>query len=311
MRRRSILFHREYMTFSGGHLMHSRYFDIISKIPSLEAKIYFTPNSLPVEKSPWSAFADKVVREWDPSSADILFIAGLDWLALPAERKLDERLPVVNLIQGVIHADPADVRYTFLGRRALRICVSPEVRDAVLATGRCNGEVVMIPNGVHIPPQFRDAASTVNDIAIASLKQPSIAVELAGAFERLGLKVDLIEPTDRRTFLQRLSSAKVALLLPHEREGFYLPALEAMALGKVVVCPDCVGNRSFCRPSLNCLVPANYDLESLIASSLEALALTPSREAAMVDAARRTAQEHSDDLMRRRVEKLLEEIPVG
>ena len=50
-----------------------------------------------------------------------------------------------------------------------------------------------------------------------------------------------------------------------EGEGFYLPALEAMALGSLVICPDCIGNRSFCLPGRNCFRP-NYDLNSVIDS---------------------------------------------
>ena len=43
-----------------------------------------------------------------------------------------------------------------------------------------------------------------------------------------------------------MARARVTVLVPNPKEGFYLPALEAMALGTIVVCPDCVGNRSFC-----------------------------------------------------------------
>ena len=36
----------------------------------------------------------------------------------------------------------------------------------------------------------------------------------------------------------------MTLFLPNQREGVYIPGLEGMALGTLVVCPDCVGNRS-------------------------------------------------------------------
>jgi glycosyltransferase involved in cell wall biosynthesis len=38
-----------------------------------------------------------------------------------------------------------------------------------------------------------------------------------------------------------------------------------MAMGLAVVCPDCVGIRSFCRDGLTCLMP-NMDLQSLEAA---------------------------------------------
>ena len=38
-------------------------------------------------------------------------------------------------------------------------------------------------------------------------------------------------------------------------EGFCLPPLESMATGGAVVCTDAHGNRDFCRPEENCLMP--------------------------------------------------------
>ena len=60
----------------------------------------------------------------------------------------------------------------------------------------------------------------------------------------------------RDDFLDSMRRARVTLFLPNEEEGFYLPALEGMALGTIVVCPDCVGNRSFCLPGVNAFRPA-------------------------------------------------------
>ena len=50
--------------------------------------------------------------------------------------------------------------------------------------------------------------------------------------------------------------------LPRAEEGFYLPALEAMASGCLVVTLDCIGNRGFRRHDDNCLV-AESSPESL------------------------------------------------
>ena len=50
-----------------------------------------------------------------------------------------------------------------------------------------------------------------------------------------------------------MARARVTLYLPNRLEGFYIPALEGMALGTLVVCPDSVGNRSYCRDGENCL----------------------------------------------------------
>jgi glycosyltransferase involved in cell wall biosynthesis len=45
----------------------------------------------------------------------------------------------------------------------------------------------------------------------------------------------------------------VFLATPLAEEGFYMPGLEAMAAGAVVVSPDAGGNRAYCRFGENCV----------------------------------------------------------
>jgi hypothetical protein len=47
--------------------------------------------------------------------------------------------------------------------------------------------------------------------------------------------------------------ADVFLATPLAEEGFYLPGLEAMAAGAIVISPDAGGNRAYCRFGENCL----------------------------------------------------------
>jgi glycosyltransferase involved in cell wall biosynthesis len=49
-------------------------------------------------------------------------------------------------------------------------------------------------------------------------------------------------------------------------EGFYLPALEAMASGCAVVCDDAMGNRGFCIDGETCLVVERDDVEGHVAA---------------------------------------------
>jgi glycosyltransferase involved in cell wall biosynthesis len=56
--------------------------------------------------------------------------------------------------------------------------------------------------------------------------------------------------------------ADVFLGTPNEEEGFYLPGLEAMCGGAVVVIPDVVGNRAYCRFGENCVGVEYEDIES-------------------------------------------------
>ena len=66
-------------------------------------------------------------------------------------------------------------------------------------------------------------------------------------------------PTDRATFIEHMRGARIVVALPNPTEGFYLPALEAMKLGKAVICPDAVGNRTL-RVSVRTMVVSNVDI---------------------------------------------------
>ena len=81
--------------------------------------------------------------------------------------------------------------------------------------------------------------------------------------------------------------------MPHATEGFYLPALEAMALSTVAVVPDCVGNRSFCRDGENCLMPA-LEVDALEAASQRALSMADAgRMVSFEEAVQKTLSEHT------------------
>jgi len=177
-----------------------------------------------------------------------MFLAGLDWLSIgEAERDHFSR-PIINLVQHVRHSDPQDPRCAFLGHRAIRICVSPEVATALCATGRVNGPIFTIPIGLHLSvfPEPVPRATRPYDLVIAGLKAPLLANALAGALKVQRPELRLLSLTGwipRLAFLEALGAARPALLLPSPKEGFYLPALEAMVMRTIVLCPDVEGNR--------------------------------------------------------------------
>jgi hypothetical protein len=65
-----------------------------------------------------------------------------------------------------------------------------------------------------------------------------------------------------------------------------------MALGTLVVCPDCVGNRSFCLPDHNAFRP-DYTFAEIVRAAESALALPPDQAQRIRTNARRTAESHS------------------
>lgn len=247
------LFRRNYRGFRGGHLKVWDYYCHVRGSAYLP-QVYFTPSSVWDRGNPWNGVSPPPLSVWEPESADVLFVAGRDWEAVPE----GIGVPVINLIQGMGHAEPGAPRRAFLARRAVRICVSDAVAEVIRSTGEVNGPILTIPNGLDadsLPPP-----APVRDIPvlIAGLKDPLLATRLSESAGAAGIpNVCLTRALPRRAFLDLLGRAEVAVLLPGRMEGFFLPALEAMAMGALVVCPDCLGNRGFCHDGLSCLRPAH------------------------------------------------------
>ena len=213
---RVLLFHRDYRGFTGGHLKVRDYYAHAEHATGFTPRIFFTHRSIQGPKNPWHGIAPPPLPSWRPSEAAALFVAGFDWQAVPDPSPA----PVINLIQGVCHADDGDARHAFLSRRAVRICVSQEVADAICATGAVNGPVYVIPNGIDLGTI---SSNRVRDIGvfIAGLKNPTFAVALAALLVASGVRVDLsLNRIPRPEFLDRLSRANIVVALPCEREGF-------------------------------------------------------------------------------------------
>ena len=175
---------------------------------------------------------------------------------------------MINLLQHVLHASPDDPlgRRTFLPNKAIRICTSSEIAKAIEATGIVRGPVFAIPNAIDMqeleavprPPE-RDI-----DLLVLATKQ----APWAGARGAVRAVRPVTRRHPARDFPPGPAAAdgarRVTLYLPNRLEGFYIPAAEGMALGTLVVCPDAIGNRSFCRDGENCLMPP-YEVDAIVA----------------------------------------------
>ncbi len=286
--RRTILFVRQLETFSGGHLKVFDYLGHAASASWLAPRLYLAPSSdEALARSLTPTGVERIAR---PTKADLYFVAGMDW-ALLDEGGLDlSEAPVVNLIQHVWHAHEGNPRRQYLARPALRICVSPEVASAI--TPLANGPVLTIPNGVDVAGLGTDGAPRHRRVFIGGLKNPGEAQACAAALATAGAEVDLcLQPVDRYAYLARIAACQVSVLLPSPLEGFYLPGLEAMALGSVPVVPDCLGARSFCLDGHNCLVPA-YRSGDICTAALRLLGDNEVRERMRVNGAA-TAARHS------------------
>jgi hypothetical protein len=300
---RLVYFHRNYRGFTGGSLKVWDYFNHVDAAEGYKSEIFFTSQSIWAEHNPWFHSNDRILSEWYPHRADIVFLAGFDWLSIGESERDHFSRPVINLVQHIRHSDPHDARFAFLGHRAIRICVSPEVAGALCATGRVNGPIFTIPIGLDLSvfPEPLPHSVRPYDLAIVGLKAPILADELARALRvqhpemRL---LSLMEPIPRRTFLEALGAARTVLFLPSAKEGFYLPALEAMMMRTIVVCPDVEGNRCFCRDGETAIVPSHYDRSALFMALHRATVLEEGAREALIARAAMIAASH--DLRRER-----------
>ncbi len=290
---RTVLFYRDFRLFRGGHLKTWDYFNHVLASPDFAPRIAFSEKTRWNATNPWMNAREYVVDWHRFRHPDAFFIGGASWPMVDAHPDAGPDIPVLNIMQHVRHADAEIKRYAFLGRKAIRICVSAEVARAVTETGLVNGPVVVIPNGtdVEIVPAGAGPDRQV-DLLIVAMKQPDLGRILAERLARDGRRIELLaERMQRTAFLARLRAARAALFLPNETEGFYLPALEAMAVGALVICPDVVGNRSFCLPGQNAFRP-RYAVEELVRETESALALPPAAACQLLEHGRRTAAAH-------------------
>jgi glycosyltransferase involved in cell wall biosynthesis len=246
------LFHRSFLSYTGGHGKVWDYYNHVKASGLYQTQIYFTPDSIFDASNPWLQEQEFITKDWHPESADLLFLAGTDWGNMPTD--IPSHIPIVNLIQGLRHADPKTPHFQYLTNKAIRICVSQPVANAIHRTGRVNGPILVIPNGLDIPEVIAKRQVS-QKIFIGALKNKDIGTDLDYKLKALGYEVELLtEKVLKNEYLSRLAQARIAILLPLQEEGFYLPGLEAMAIGTPIIMTDCGGNREYARDRENCIM---------------------------------------------------------
>ncbi|MBA2519528.1 MAG: glycosyltransferase family 4 protein [Chloroflexia bacterium] len=306
---RTVLFHANLRNFRGAHLKLWDYFGHVLAAPGFTPRISFTAKTRWDASNPWLNARKYVVD--DPNTVDVglFFLGGRRWEQAEQHPSWGPDTPVLSFVQHVHHADPANERYQYLSRPAIRVCVAEEVGTALRATGIVRGPLIVIPNGIDLGDDIPETAVEPDvDVLIAALKRPELGLRLLTRLEGKGRRVRLLtERLHRSEYLRRLQRARVTLFLPNDTEGFYLPALEGLAAGTLVVCPDCIGNRGFCRPGSTAFVPS-FAVDDLAAATESALAL-PEEEAARMRAnALAMAGEYSVERERSAFHDVLEHI---
>ncbi len=83
-----------------------------------------------------------------------------------------------------------------LRHSAIRICVSPEVERAILATGRVRGPVFTIPDAIdvaHVSSASPARAARDIDVLVAANKQPEMGRSRAQTAAPRGRNVQLVD----------------------------------------------------------------------------------------------------------------------
>lgn len=256
------------------------------------------------DDNPWLRHRERAAAAIDWTSVGTLVISGWGWERfVPEEFHRAPPFRVVYLVQSFGCLDARDSRFRHLANPAIRICVSRPLADRLRRLDVANGPVYTIPAAVDV----RDVPADVNKdigVLVVGVKRVEVARDLAAVLRGRGIASTLhVDKCARGEFLRRLARARVAVCLPAVTEGFYLPALEAMAAGAIAVCPDVLGN-DYCRGGFNCLTPA-YDVNSLAAAVESAVALSPRDSATMLDNALRTVRRHDPAAERERFLKVL------
>ncbi len=253
---KTVLFYRNFQGLTGGHLKVWDYFNHVLASRDYSPYIYLSPQSKRDRTNPWLAYPERILTQVE-RSPDALFLAGLDWQGMSDLFSTWPEIPVLNLIQGFRHIDPHHPCSSFLQYPAIRICVSEALKQVV----KGKGPVVLIPNGLDLQ-QFTASANRDIDLLIVAYKQPQLGGALGDRLKSYGRVQVLDQVISRPEFLNYLHRSVATVFLPLPQEGFYLPALEGMAAGTLVICPDCLGNRSFCLDGITCITPA-YNLEAI------------------------------------------------
>ncbi len=297
MKMHSVLFHRDFRGFTGGHLKVWHYFNHVRHSPDYVPYAYFSKETIWDESNPWLDLKAQALASWHAIRPDVLCLAGVDWLVLSEDQRGDCSVPVINLILGMRHAQPEDIRYSFLKNKAIRICISEDVGIALRETHQVNGPLFVIPGSIDAQdfPKPRESSEKDYDLLIVAKKQPELGLELLRRLERSDRRIEILTTHlfSRSDFLSQVNRAKITVFVPtaNPYEGFHLPALEGMAMGTLVVCPDCIGNRSFCLPGYNCFRP-EFTLEGILKAAEAALQLPPTQMRQMLANATMTVAKH-------------------
>lgn len=319
--KKRVLFYRQLLSYNsgtnGGHLKVRDCFNHVEHSDKYKPFVFFSKDTRWFDNpgNYWLPFRDEALSEWKILPDDVLFFSGKDWEVLSEEERIQPPVPIINIVQPR-HTREDDPRREFLKYPAIRIAKSEKGAEILKAHG-VNGPLYVIPDSIDLS-LFDNSKEKDIDLLILGLKQEALAKRIGRRIgfynwiRRKGWRIEMQLPPKlptRKDFIDLLSRAKTVLCLPldDERgfEGFYLPALEAMALGGLVVVPHAIGNVGHCKDGINCIVP-EFSYKDLVDKTIEALEMQEEARKRLIANGFETANEHSLENERKSTLALIE-----
>jgi len=233
---------------------------------------------------------DSVVFSWPPHYEEIS--RGMS-VETPHER-------VLHLVQNTRHANPAfadGYALRLLARPMARIMVSSEVMEACRPHLNQRSITTTIVEGHdwRFFHRHREGGLSVPVRVGYTTWKSDVGVEVQRslrdrfAFRSIRRTASWLEVRDL------LHWCDVFLSCPGPEEGFYLPGLEALAAGALVITPDVGGNRAYCRFGENCLLVGFERADDYVAALAQLADAAPGRLQALRRRGYETVQRHSLD----------------
>jgi hypothetical protein len=244
---KTVLFIRDFRRLSGGHLKLFHYVEHVLRSGFAQPKVLLASESVRDSSNIFLTHPELLLDA--PVPHDLLFLGGVDWPTAESFGLLQPTTPVLNLLQGTMHGNLDDPWRPWLSHTAIRICGSEEIRQAIEATALAKGPIYTVTHGIDpLDHRRRDPSQRTVDVVLAGSKDPDLARAISERLARTAVSFDiLIDHLPREVYLDRISRARIAILLPLRQEGSFILALEAMALDVPVVSVAVPGVRTFCR----------------------------------------------------------------
>lgn len=183
-----------------------------------------------------------------------------------------------------------------LGMPLARILVTPQVAEVVEPFLSRSTPTRTIMEGHNWPYFFKERSGPLParpNVGYATWKS-DVGIEIEQHFEgteEFSFR-SLRKVADWSELRELYHWSDIFLACPGPEEGFYLPGLEAMAAGAILVTPDVGGNRAHSNFGVNCMLVGHDNAEDYI-EVLQALRDGSVDAAALRDAGYRQLQEHT------------------